>query len=332
MSSNNPKVSVIAPCFNHENYVEDFIISVLGQYDQNYNVFDDCELIIVDDASSDSSVEKIKKYNDPRIKLIEHKYNKGVNAPLNTAFENSSGKYIVFASADDQLELNHFQYSTKFLDEHPDINVLYCRFNPIGNDNGLDNVFSRLADENLNRFKLLGELFSFNNRIASGGMVVRREAIQKIHPLNNSIVQTQDFQMHIKLLFDNNYYATKERLYKYRIATPENSGISLYTKNNVVRGLMEMESFLNIYLEKIDNIELLEKVFGDRIFKYGEPTDETIPYFLAKLALEIPTFGSRMWGYKTIMKFIDDKDNFDLLNKLYGFNFKQFMDFAQLMN
>lgn len=331
MSSNNPKVSVIAPCFNHEKYVEDFILSVLGQYDQNYNVFDDCELIIVDDASTDSSVEKIKKYNDPRIKLLEHKYNQGVNASLNTAFENSSGEYIVFASSDDQLELNHFQYSTKILDEHPDINVLYCRLNSIGDGSALESIFSRLADENLNRFKLLGELFSFNNRIPAGGMVVRRKAFQKIYPLKNSLVQTQDFQNHIMLFFDNNYYATKERLYKYRIPTL-NSGISFYSKNNLVRGHMEIENFLNIYLEKIDNIELLEKVFGDKIFKYGEPTNETIPYFLARLALEIPTLGSRMWGYKTIMKFIDSKDNFDLLNKLYGFNFKQFMDFAELFN
>ena len=93
-----PKFSILCPSFNHEKYVGFFIQSVLEQS------FDDFELIIVDDFSNDKNVEKIKEFKDERIKLIQHEYNKGINASLNTAFENSMGEFIVFSASDDMFE------------------------------------------------------------------------------------------------------------------------------------------------------------------------------------------------------------------------------------
>ncbi|ECB9992287.1 glycosyltransferase family 2 protein, partial [Campylobacter jejuni] len=94
------KISILTPCFNHEKYVSYFLQSVLEQS------FSDFELIIVDDCSSDNSTKEIQKFKDPKIKLIKHEFNKGINATLNTAFENSNGEYIVFCASDDILEKN----------------------------------------------------------------------------------------------------------------------------------------------------------------------------------------------------------------------------------
>ena len=77
-SSQTPTFSIICPCFNHEKYVSDFINSVLEQ------TYEDFELIIIDDCSEDDSVKIIKSFNDKRIKLIQHEYNKGINAVINT--------------------------------------------------------------------------------------------------------------------------------------------------------------------------------------------------------------------------------------------------------
>lgn len=63
----SPKISIVMPCFNAESTISDSIESVLNQ------TFTKFELIISDDHSTDKSIEIIKQYNDPRIKLISNK-------------------------------------------------------------------------------------------------------------------------------------------------------------------------------------------------------------------------------------------------------------------
>lgn len=106
-----PKFSILTPTFNHEKYIGHLIESVLSQD------FTDYELIIVDDASSDNALSVINSYVDSKIKLIVHDFNKGINAALNTAFENSSGEYMIFCAGDDMLEDNALSNINKILDE-----------------------------------------------------------------------------------------------------------------------------------------------------------------------------------------------------------------------
>ena len=110
------KISILTPSFNHEKYIRFFLQSVLGQTFQNF------ELIIVDDCSWDKNLEEIKKFKDERIKLIRHDYNKGINAALNTAFENSSGEILVFCASDDMLERDALEKIYQAFEEtHVDI-------------------------------------------------------------------------------------------------------------------------------------------------------------------------------------------------------------------
>lgn len=86
----NPKVSVITPTFNDENFIVETINSVLNQTYQNI------ELIIVDDCSSDKSVEIIKGFSDSRIKLICNDKNRGAAFSRNVALSVSTGDYVAF--------------------------------------------------------------------------------------------------------------------------------------------------------------------------------------------------------------------------------------------
>lgn len=96
---NNPLISIIIPSYNVESYIAKGIESCLNQSYQNI------EVIIVDDGSSDNTVGVIEKYDDKRIKLIK-KENSGVSATRNIGIKNSSGDYCVFLDSDDWLELN----------------------------------------------------------------------------------------------------------------------------------------------------------------------------------------------------------------------------------
>lgn len=90
-----PKISIITPCYNSAEFLDETIQSVINQ------TFTDWEWIITDDNSSDNSVEIIKKYNDPRIKLIELKQNEGAGKARNYSLEKAEGRFITFLDSDD---------------------------------------------------------------------------------------------------------------------------------------------------------------------------------------------------------------------------------------
>ena len=91
------RFSVIVSAYNIENYIERAINSILEQTYTNY------ELIIINDASKDSTLEKIKKYDDPRITVISNEKNRGLGAVRNIGIERASGEYIVHLDGDDAL-------------------------------------------------------------------------------------------------------------------------------------------------------------------------------------------------------------------------------------
>ena len=87
-------ISVILPVFNEERYIRDAVSSVLNQS------FEDFELIIVDDGSTDDTPEIINSFTDDRIKVISQK-NQGPGASRNSALEVASGDYVMFLDGDD---------------------------------------------------------------------------------------------------------------------------------------------------------------------------------------------------------------------------------------
>lgn len=89
------KISIIMPVYNCEKYVSEAIQNMLEQTYTNF------ELIIVDDGSTDKSLDIIKSFNDPRIIKIISKKNGGTGSALNEGFKYATGKYGTWISADD---------------------------------------------------------------------------------------------------------------------------------------------------------------------------------------------------------------------------------------
>ncbi len=92
--SDTPLVSVIIPTYNRRNLIEGTIESVLSQ---TYNNF---ELIIVDDGSTDGTKSVVEKIDDRRITYRAHKKNRGANAARNTGLKSANGEYIAFIDSD----------------------------------------------------------------------------------------------------------------------------------------------------------------------------------------------------------------------------------------
>jgi len=90
----NPTVSVIIPTYNRAHLLDRAIRSVLDQ------TYQDFELIVVDDGSSDPTAEVIATFADPRIYYLRHEKNRGAAAARNTGIEASQGDYVAFLDSD----------------------------------------------------------------------------------------------------------------------------------------------------------------------------------------------------------------------------------------
>lgn len=114
---NNPLVSVLMTVYNREKYVAEAIESVLSS---TYNNF---ELIIVDDASSDNSLEIVKFYevNDPRIKIYVNDKNLGDYPNRNKAASYAKGKYLKYVDSDDKIFEKTLQFMVEEMEKHPSV-------------------------------------------------------------------------------------------------------------------------------------------------------------------------------------------------------------------
>lgn len=109
-------ISIIIPIYNVEKYIGKCLDSILGQSFENF------EVILVDDGSTDKSGEICKEYSnkDKRIKVI-HKKNGGVSSARNTGIKVSNGKYIQFVDADDYIDKNLLEYGYKKMNDEVDL-------------------------------------------------------------------------------------------------------------------------------------------------------------------------------------------------------------------
>jgi len=118
-----PKVSVIVPNYNHAAYLSERLESIL---DQTYN---DLELLILDDASTDQSHQIYKRYySKPGVRIIVNAVNSGAAFPQwNLGIHLARGEYVWIAESDDSADPHFLENLVPLLDENPNLGVAYCQ-------------------------------------------------------------------------------------------------------------------------------------------------------------------------------------------------------------
>lgn len=116
-----PIVSIILPSFNGARFLKEAVDSIVQQ------TFQDWELILVDDGSTDHTPDIMKGYQDPRIRYLKNEGNKGLVYSLNRAIEASAGRYIARMDADDISQPERLEKQVIFLELHPEIAVYDTR-------------------------------------------------------------------------------------------------------------------------------------------------------------------------------------------------------------
>jgi len=116
--TDTPLFTVIIPTFNRKDFLK---IAVNSVFDQT---FDDFEIIIIDDGSTDDTKQMLYEYSDKRIKYF-YQENKGVSFARNKGLEQSNGKYIAFLDSDDRWVANKLEKTFEFINNFPEIKIFH---------------------------------------------------------------------------------------------------------------------------------------------------------------------------------------------------------------
>ena len=104
-----PEISIVSPIYNSEKYLGEMLRSVENQ------TFINWELILIDDRSTDNSWQKIKKYRNPKIKIVRNKKNLGAGISRNVGTKLAKGRYITFLDSDDLWDKNFLKKTLQFI-------------------------------------------------------------------------------------------------------------------------------------------------------------------------------------------------------------------------
>ena len=115
MNKHVPSISVCMVTYNASPFLRDCLDSILSQ------TFTDYELLIVDDGSTDDTVDIIRSYPDGRIRLIRHLHD--YIASLNLLYNNAIGKYIARMDADDVMVADRMQAKYEYMEAPPEIDI-----------------------------------------------------------------------------------------------------------------------------------------------------------------------------------------------------------------
>ncbi len=118
------KFSIIIPCYNRDKFISKSIRSALNQINIPR---EELEVIVVDDCSTDKSVEKIQDFI-PSIKFIKNKKNYGISASRNIGIKKSKGKYLLMLDSDDYISNNYLEIMGFYLDNNKFWDAVACDY------------------------------------------------------------------------------------------------------------------------------------------------------------------------------------------------------------
>lgn len=214
MKNSTPLISVIIPCYNVSGYVEKAVQSILNQ------TYNHLEIFIIDDASTDDTLQKINSFNDERIKIISFKENTQKVGAVNEVLKKVNGDFIAFQDADDWSETERIILQLKEFQKEPELGICFTNYMYVGKKAFLPGNISltneELRSEFLN-YNLKREVG--NSPTICGTMMISKAALNKTVGYNPYFVGrvAEDIQWIYRILKDFKGITINQVLYNYRL-------------------------------------------------------------------------------------------------------------------
>ncbi len=277
-------ISIVIPLYNKEAFVGDAVQSILDQ------TFDTFELIVVNDGSTDRSVQVIEKLDNTRIEIISIEKS-GVSIARNTGIKKASFEWIAFLDADDWWKPTFLEEMAKAINAHPDRSVFAS---------GRTHVFKKLNERYNNRLlpkdgetKLMNYFAVIRNHlplINSSNAVIRRSVIDKSGYFNPAQSKHEDHDLWMRIcLYEKVVFVNKDLSYyrntecdtaSKKFYDPDDFGTFLKTISEIKKSLpKELKNDFNTYSNRFVLLTYIKDYS-----KYSKEDDKKV-YLAAKEVL-----------------------------------------------
>jgi glycosyltransferase involved in cell wall biosynthesis len=242
------KISVVIPCYNQAEYLDESVGSVLAQ------TFQDFEIIIIDDGSDDEeSIRILDNFKKPKTRIIRIP-NSGPSIARNTGIKAAEGEYILPLDADDRIGPKYLEKSFEILDNNDKIGIVYCKAEFFGEKSG---------EWDLPEYKFPDILLA--NTIFCSALF-RKSDWQEVNGYNSEMeFSIEDWEFWLSIIEKGlEVYRIPETLFYYRIKNSSRTKESKYDHELAMRKKL-LEFHRNLYEE---NLEFILEYYYEQNVRY----------------------------------------------------------------
>jgi len=244
---NSPLVSIIIPTFNREKELERAVSSVFKQTYINW------EICVVDNFSSDNSVQLINNYNDPRVKLYMIQNEGIIGASRNLGIQKANGKYLAFLDSDDWWSPYKLEESIKFL-ENCETDIIYHDLHIVNKEN--QKFFFKKTKSRQLLKPIFNDLIINGNTLVTSSVVMRKDILSEISGFteDNSLIAIEDYDAWLSLAIKGQkFFKISKTLGFYWVGGKNTS--------NPERTLKTIDELERKYQRKISELELSHQTY-----------------------------------------------------------------------
>lgn len=317
----NPKVSVMFLSYNHEPYIQRAMDSVLNQTYQNF------EIVLSDDCSTDNTRDALSVYHDDRIKLHFFEINQGATINNQYIWKYCKGEYLALINSDDVWLPEHLEKSVSYLNTHHECGAVFSWAALIDEeDKIIDPCCEVFKQPNRTQAEWVHHFFTKGNCLCHPSMVIRKNVYDECGFYKLGFRQLPDYNMWTRLTKKFNVHIIEEVLVQHRRCNKTGQNTSAPIVENSIRDINESLYTLLHYFDDMPDglfIQAFQHEFRNSMSKTRKELlcekfflmydEKYYMYTISKLA-----------SFLFLHDIYDREELYGLLKEEYGFTLQEF--------
>lgn len=317
---NKPLVSVIMPTYNAQDFVAATVESVLNQTYRNI------EFIIIDDASTDGTVEVLEAFSDQRMRKVYLKENKNVCNAGNVALKMAKGKYVANIGHDDIWNQDKLEKQVTYMEKEKDCAVCFSHCDLINEQ--LENVnekyeslYKVFQTKQEKQETYIKRMIFDGNMFCAPTAVIRKKVLDEVGFYKYGLLQLQDYELWLRIMVKFPIYVFPEKLVKYRRFDQIGKNISSESDVNILRTYHEMMYVQEQFILSLD-CEMFYRIFDDVTVREEDREESGLLCEKFFLLCRLGNPGAAKLG----IHLLENEVHSEFLKKYYGYQLKDFYE------